>query len=245
MTPPWDVMNGIDQSISQQARKLADGLFRAINLGQFEYGTRLPAERALAEEHRVSRATVRQALGLLENHEVIDRRQGSGSTVRYRTERAAADVDIPGFGFSELSQITSPLEFGVARSVVEPELVRMAVLNMTGRNIQTMQEILAKLEAESVDGEAFSKADDRLRLHIAESSRNPMLLAIWRVIHHVGATADWAVSRRQALSPGRIREMKQRTRTLCTAIENREIESAIEHTRLALADLHQDLVRGA
>ena len=243
--PPWESVDGIGTPVSPSARHLADVLFEGIVADRFQYGTRLPAERALAETHGVTRATVRQALGLLELHGVIDRKQGSGSTVRHLAGRQSTATGIPALDPGDLSQITSPLEFSVARSVVEPEIIRLAVLNMTSRNIQSMRDILQELEAVNVDGEAFSLADDALRLHIAQSCRNPMLLAIWRVVHHVGSTADWAIRRRRDLTPGRIRDMKGRTRTLCAAIENREIESAIEHTRLALADLHQDLVRGA
>ena len=42
-------------------------------------GTRLPTERSLAEEFKVSRTSVREALSELESKHLIERVQGRGS----------------------------------------------------------------------------------------------------------------------------------------------------------------------
>lgn len=57
------------------ARELKQELERMRAKGQ----TKLPAENALADQFRVSRQTVRQALALLEQQGVIEKRRGSGS----------------------------------------------------------------------------------------------------------------------------------------------------------------------
>ena len=44
-------------------------------------GTRLPTERSLAEEFKVSRTSVREALSELESKHLIERVQGRGSTI--------------------------------------------------------------------------------------------------------------------------------------------------------------------
>jgi DNA-binding FadR family transcriptional regulator len=243
--PPWDVDGAIERPVSRQARRMADEIFAKIAAGQFEFGTRLPAEREFAEEYLVSRATVRQALSLLQRHGLIERRPGSGSIVRYLAPRAAEPADGAVLGLADLAATTSPLEYGVVRSIVEPEIVRLAVLNMTSRNIERMKQIRAEMDAVTVDGEAFARIDDRLRMHLAECCRNPLLLAMWQLVKHVGAGADWAVGRRRALTPGRIRTHANRIRALCAAIENRDLEASVEHARLMLADFNQDLVPGA
>ncbi len=244
--PPWDSEVFPDAPLSTKARRLADEIFAKIGSGEYALGTRLPAERQLAEDFGVSRTTVRQSLALLTRHSVIERRQGSGSVVRQRPARASAAQDSGGWktGLSDLSQITSPLELGVVRSIIEPEMMRLAVLNMTSRDIERMQEIMAEMERVASDGEAFCDLDDTLRLHLATGSRNPLLLEMYRMVQHVGAKADWAVARRRALTPGRIRTFTARNRALCTAIANRDLEGTVEQTRLALADFHQGLVGG-
>ncbi|ESR25687.1 transcriptional regulator, GntR family [Lutibaculum baratangense AMV1] len=227
------------------ARRLADLLFAEIIAGSYVPGTKLPAERALAAEHDVSRATVRQALQLLERHGVIARRAGSGSVVRYKPAPQAVAAAGPELAdLPELSQITSPLELAVVRSIVEPEIARLAVLNMTGRDIEAMKAIEARLQTVSVDGEAFSRLDDELYLHLAKGSRNPLLLAFCRLIQHVNRTAEWSIRRRAKLSPGRIRDYQLHARSICQAIENRDVEAAVEHVKLSLGDFHQELVGG-
>lgn len=62
-------------------RRIATALRRAMDSGRYKPGGRLPDERRLAEEQGVSRATIRQALKLLEEDRRIERIQGSGTYV--------------------------------------------------------------------------------------------------------------------------------------------------------------------
>ena len=59
----------------------AETLRRRILRGRYRPGTRLPTERELCGDLRVSRITVRRALQILEEERLIDRRQGSGTYV--------------------------------------------------------------------------------------------------------------------------------------------------------------------
>jgi GntR family transcriptional regulator len=52
-----------------------------IEAGQFKPGDKLPSEEALAREMSLSRSTVRQALGYLEAHGMVSRRQGLGTFI--------------------------------------------------------------------------------------------------------------------------------------------------------------------
>jgi GntR family transcriptional regulator len=61
--------------------ELASSLRRSIQKGDFAVGTQMPTETELCEQFHVSRSTVRQALGVLEESGLIARRQGSGTTV--------------------------------------------------------------------------------------------------------------------------------------------------------------------
>ncbi len=239
---PWEEDNS-DPPLAGRARDLADEMFARIAKQQYPVGTRLPAERDVAKDFTVSRETVRKAFALLERHAVIERRPGSGSIVRYRPERPAVNQSgLAQLNFSELKEITSPLEYCVVRSIVEPELIRLAVLNMTSRDIERMSAIQQRFDVIVSDGEAFARLDDELRLHLAVGARNPLLLAIFSLALKVGEEADWALKQRRALSPARIRERAARNRALCAAIGRRHIEAAVEQTRLALADFHQELM---
>lgn len=61
-----------------EVRRLRDMLRAAVYAGQFEDGV-LPSEAELMSAHRLSRATVREALALLRNEGLIERTQGIGT----------------------------------------------------------------------------------------------------------------------------------------------------------------------
>jgi DNA-binding GntR family transcriptional regulator len=63
---------------------VAEEVRAAIVGGQLRPGSRLPSERALAEEFGVSRATIVSALHLLRGEGLIETRRGAGSWVRRR-----------------------------------------------------------------------------------------------------------------------------------------------------------------
>ena len=62
--------------------------------GVYPEGTVIPPERILAENLGVSRVTLRKALRIMEKDHVIERVQGSGTTVRLRTRGYCGTMDI-------------------------------------------------------------------------------------------------------------------------------------------------------
>ncbi|EPD87071.1 GntR family transcriptional regulator [Streptococcus sp. HPH0090] len=61
--------------------KIHDQIKKDIDEGHWKIGERLPSERDLAEEFAVSRMTLRQAISLLVEEGVLERRIGSGTFV--------------------------------------------------------------------------------------------------------------------------------------------------------------------
>ena len=61
--------------------KIHDQIKKDIDEGSWKIGERLPSERDLAEEFAVSRMTLRQAISLLVEEGVLERRVGSGTFV--------------------------------------------------------------------------------------------------------------------------------------------------------------------
>lgn len=61
--------------------QLKEELTRKIKEGKWEIDSQIPTEKELMEEYRVGRATVRQAVSLLENQGYLYKRQGIGTFV--------------------------------------------------------------------------------------------------------------------------------------------------------------------
>ncbi|HEX7713107.1 MAG TPA: GntR family transcriptional regulator [Bacillota bacterium] len=74
---------------SPKHQRLKDYLLHMMQTGAIAPGEQLPSENLLAEQHQVSRHTVRQALGALENEGWICREQGRGTFCANPADRSA------------------------------------------------------------------------------------------------------------------------------------------------------------
>lgn len=63
-------------------KQVEDALLARIEAGEWPSGTRFPAEEQLCEAYRVSRITMRQAIGRLVNRGLLVRERGRGTFVR-------------------------------------------------------------------------------------------------------------------------------------------------------------------
>lgn len=72
--------------------RLTESLINAVVAGHFAIDAPLPPERELAETFEVNRATLRQAVGRLEQIGLVSRRQGSGTIVRDPRQLTAPEV---------------------------------------------------------------------------------------------------------------------------------------------------------
>ena len=119
------------------AARIVTQLRRAILDGAYVYRERVPSERELASEFGAARGTVRAALKQLEDMNLVIRRPGSGTFVRYRGN--ADDEDI--------AEHTSPLELIEVRLAVEPSVARLAVMHANAQDVERMNDALVQVEA--------------------------------------------------------------------------------------------------
>jgi len=158
-------------------QKLAALIAALITKGDFEVGTRLPSERSLADQFKVSRTLVREAIIVLEIQRKVEVRGGSGIYVCDGVEAApAARVFAPPVG-------PGPFELLRARCLIESEIAAVAA---TARHDADLDRIFAALAAmrEHLHDKAANEAADRLfHLRIAEATGNSVLLqmvtALW------------------------------------------------------------------
>lgn len=240
-----EVAQFTDKPVTRTVRTVAESLFARIRAQEFPVGSRLPSERHLANELGVARNTVREALDLLEECWIIRRRAGSGSFITYKPEADVEESGTLAFLNDQVSAATSPLELQVVRGIVEPEMARLAVINMAPRDIESLRRILEKMESIQTDSESFARAEEEFHMQIARGTENPLLIAIYELIIEVRRQAHWAASRRKALSPNRIRAYQSRHRSLFEAIELRDMETAVEYVKLHLVDEQRVFMREA
>ncbi|MBS1870044.1 MAG: FadR family transcriptional regulator [Actinobacteria bacterium] len=154
---------------------------RAIQLGRFGPGERLPPERELSQQLGVSRTTVREAMRVLQGEGLIEIKRGRaggavvlGATLSPRDARRQLRA--------RLAELEAVIDF---RLVVEPAAARRAAERRTKRDIADLRalvEQMSALVAHAGDEDAappsrFFALDTRFHQRIAEAARNPLLAA--------------------------------------------------------------------
>ncbi len=197
---------------------LASELRRAIALGAFEPGARLPSERTLADRLGVSRMTVRAAMRILAQDGLVTTVRGrSGGTVVSTASAGAADGASSIDAFAR--QVRDNLE---CRLAVEPLAAALAAERATNEERQTLLG-LAEIPASGI--RHYRMLDSRLHMAIARAAHNESLLPIIEQLRSeffLWADAAWARLDWDVLSP-REQDFGHTHRSLVQAIaEGRE-----------------------
>jgi GntR family transcriptional repressor for pyruvate dehydrogenase complex len=153
-------------------------LKESILLGHFKPGNKLPPERELAQEFQVSRVAIREALRKLEHSGFIVTRQGAtgGAYVTDLTFEYLVSAFLDLF----LADKISVPELHQVRRLIEPEVARLAALNITPEYAQRLKE---SLEAEELPITSLSEDMERkqkVHIIIAEMCGNRFLEALER-----------------------------------------------------------------
>ena len=207
-------------------------LRQAILAGRYAYGEKMPAERQFAAAFGASRATIRAALDRLEMEHLITRRLGAGTFVSFR-----------GDGYSEdIAEQTSPLELIEVRLGIEPHMVRLAVLNATARDLARLATAIERMESSSGDSESFTLWDEEFHQLIADATRNPLLVWVYRHINRVRTHSQWNAMKDKVLTNARIAEYNRQHAALFDAIRTRDVESAVAMVVEHLHDARRQLM---
>jgi GntR family transcriptional repressor for pyruvate dehydrogenase complex len=156
-------------------------------------GDRLPSERDLAERLGVSRASVKQALVVLEAQGLLDIRHGGGAYLTTNRLEVADPVE-------ELVERRQRLpEVLEAREALETKLAELAALRRTKSDLDAIDDALAFMQAEIKRGEFGIEGDRRFHEAVTAAANSSLLAEFMRSI-----ATQIAESRSESLrQPGR------------------------------------------
>lgn len=179
---------------------LAGELRRAIALGAFEPGARLPSERTLADRLGVSRMTVRAAMRILAQDGLVTtvRGRSGGTVVATTASTVARSADAASSIDAFALQVRDNLE---CRLAVEPLAAALAAERATDEERQTLLG-LAEIPASGI--RHYRMLDSRLHMAIARAAHNESLLPIIEQLRSeffLWADAAWARLDWDVLSP--------------------------------------------
>ena len=200
--------------------------------GNYSHEERLPAERNLAEEFKVSRGTIRTALQNLEEQNLVTRKIGSGTYVTHRELSSQHDI----------SSITSPLEMVEVRIAIEPQMVRLAITNASHRDLEELRNALRECEECGGDAEKFALADTAFHMALAQCSKNKLMYWVYERISEVRRYSQWRIMKAKLLTPERIDYYNDQHRALYEAIASRDANEAIGVIKEHLLGVQDDLL---
>ncbi|MCV6586043.1 MAG: FadR family transcriptional regulator [Marinibacterium sp.] len=217
------------QVVGVTVQYVIDTLTGRIVSREYALDERLPSERQMAQDLGVARNTVREALDKLEEKGMIRRRAGSGSFVTY-------DPDVSAGSAAPVAAETGPLHLQVVRGMFEPEMVRLAIINMSPRQIEALSETLSKMEAVRTDVAAFVRLEEEFHRQIAEGTGNPLLVACYNLVIDARRQSFRTAMYRRYFTPSRIADYQRGYNALFNAIAARDIEEASEFIKLSLIE---------
>jgi GntR family transcriptional repressor for pyruvate dehydrogenase complex len=164
-------------SVPKAADVLAAILREKILGGQLNEGVPLPTERDLGSQAGLSRASVREALRILEGEGLIVTRLGrNGGSEVVRPSSATIERSVGIFIRGQRIRMESVLE---TRSAIEPSSARFAALHRTDANLEAIEKCHLKLKQASVAGDIASYVRANLDWHVevVRASQNELLIA--------------------------------------------------------------------
>ena len=201
--------------------------------GELVPGSRLPAERDLARQFGVNRATVRQVLKVLEMMGVLVQRVGDGT---YLSNSAEAILNEP-LDFLVLLDDLSHHELFETRLIVEPELAARAAERATAQDLLDMRSAVAAMQNSTKNSDRLA-ADMAFHDTVFRASGNRICQLLFKRIHRTLLHSMAKLSDRVSVD-----KPLQYHKRIYTAIRARDVQGAREAMREHILDASSLLSR--
>jgi DNA-binding FadR family transcriptional regulator len=185
-------------------RQIAEQIRGLIMSGEYAVGARLPPERDLAKQLRVSRPSVREALIALEVEGLVEVRVGSGIYVH----ALAAGMSAARAGNG--GHLAGPFDLIRARKAIEGECAALAAKVGKRPQLAQIAEALQQMEEDAQKMAQPLEADRLFHLRVAEATNNVALVHVvknlWeerggplftQLQHHFNTPRSWSSAIRE------------------------------------------------
>lgn len=157
---------------------VVDALRSQLTAGEWQVGSRIPTEHALAEQLQVGRNTVREAVRVLVHAGMLRSRQGEGTFVVSTTDPGDVMRGVQRAGIRDVLEL---------RIALEAEAARLAALRHLPADLERMRAALdAQAELADVEGQPDADslelyADHDIAFHkaVVEAAHNTALTATY------------------------------------------------------------------
>ncbi len=193
-----------------------------IEDGRLKPGDKLPAERELIKLLSVSRASLREALRVLEVLGLIEVRTGIGAFVK-QTDAGALPAEWSALLLKTQQEVIDLLE---VREALEARAVELAVKNASAEELESCSLTLANMKQSADDNDVDAAIQSDIEFHqlISKMSQNKFLIELSGSISHVLLDARYAFFRQ----PNRILVSWQQHCRVVEALVKRDSQAAAE-----------------
>ncbi|MPZ80244.1 MAG: FCD domain-containing protein [Actinophytocola sp.] len=194
-------------SRSKLYEQVVDRLRAHVAESGLHAGDKLPSERDLAERLGISRASVKQAIVVLEVQGLLDVRHGGGTYLR----RDTLDVESVEELMARRQRLPDVLE---AREALETKLAELAAVRRTPADLTAIDDALTFMADEIAGGGAGVEGDRRFHAAVTAAAYSSILAEFMRSI-----AEQIAESRKESLrQPDRPRRSLSQHRRIAEAI---------------------------
>jgi GntR family transcriptional regulator, transcriptional repressor for pyruvate dehydrogenase complex len=198
--------------------QVVESIVEPIRLGRLRVGDRLPSERTLAQQLRVSRETVRKAVRTLVDAGVLEVTSGKGSMsgIHVRSDLIPPEL-LQGAARVPIGEISGVLE---ARRVFEPRVAQLAGLLATEEDFAALEEIIEAQRQVAGDPQRVRDLDAPFHLALARATHNATVVALMQTLFQ-----RLEVAKRFEIEPGEAeRAIEIHERTLA-ALMSRKLDA--------------------
>jgi len=213
-------------------QRVATLIADAIRDGQYLPGGRLPSERDLAEDYKVSRPTVREAMIALEIRGLVEVRHGSGVYVTDtpQPEAPVPELDIGAFELTE------------ARRLIEGETCALAATIITDQELAELAVILDDMVLENTRDVLGDLADRRFHVAIARATQNSALVTVVENLWDLRYKSPLCRAMLQRARQVGVRPLIDDHRDILLALTARDAQAARSAMRGHLGKVIEDLL---
>jgi GntR family transcriptional regulator, transcriptional repressor for pyruvate dehydrogenase complex len=200
---------------------LARELRERILSGELVEGTSLPAERELVKQTQMSRATVREALRILEVQNLVRVRAGraGGAFVQRPTTKSMAS-SVTMLIRGQRIKLADLME---TREALEPFCAELAARKHTEEDLEVLDQANKDIANPDADLAAFLQANLDWHVGVAMASHNELLIGFMTALSH----AIYTGTENAAFVDDNVRTVTARAhRSITTAIRNRDADAA-------------------
>jgi len=212
-----------------------DQIQEAIVNGRLKPGDKLPPQREMVAMFQTSRASIREALRVLEQKGLIEVKLGvSGGAV---IKAAGTDSLTDGLTLLLQQQHVSLDHLAEFRESIEGDVAALASLRATPADVAHLEQILTRagicLEKNDQTPYDFIRMDIRLHIALAKISGNPVFIAVIKMVHEtILGFYDRFTFRRQKV-------LEENYRDLCSLVDAVRAKKPDEAREIALSHVRR------